>query len=275
MTIFKKLILSIHSELGDAIIKKRSCWSREEEGGVHWFERKGEQRSWPQSRTVSLLLITSNSWEKRHSSAPRALCACFPASQTPPQPSHFAAPLKHTLSPLSLPHLMMFLRKKTGIFTCTNIPALLMNISEACELCVMVQDLTASALYLDHRPMMAEQSRRKPIPPRTITNISESGLELSTISLMGEHWMHVVEGWSQYYCKISKMIPTCRAGSSALAAFLLLVFSIPWSLMSLIREQLQMEKHINMWAQIALDKFQLALDVQQRADLVTQHIFHT
>lgn len=110
------MILSIHSELGDAIIKKRSCWSREEEGGVHWFERKGEQRSWPQSRTVSLLLITSNSWEKRHSSAPRALCACFPASQTPPQPSHFAAPLKHTLSPLSLPHLMMFLRKKKWNF---------------------------------------------------------------------------------------------------------------------------------------------------------------
>lgn len=75
--------------------------------------------------------------------------------------------------------------------------------------------------------------------------------------------------------KGSKMIPTCRVGLSTLAVLLLLIFSIPRCLMSLIRKQLQMEKHINMCVQIVLDGFQLALDVPGGADLVTQHIFHT
>lgn len=133
--------------------------------------------------------------------------------------------------------------------------------------------LTGSALYPHHHPMMLELLQ-KPIPRTSQAQQVWSCQPSQWLEYIGYMLWRVIGNFIHSE-KGSKIIPTCRVGLSTLAVILRLIFSIPRCLMSLIRKQLQMEKHINTWAQIVLDAFQLALDVLGITDLVTQHIFHT
>lgn len=72
-----------------------------------------------------------------------------------------------------------------------------------------------------------------------------------------------------------KMIPIPMRSSNLYCTTLLLITSIPWCPMSLIRKQIQTESNVNMCLQNDLDEFQLVLGVPESANLVTQHIFHT
>lgn len=193
---FKKIILPYTASLGMQLLRSDPAGAerrRSGGGGVHWLERNGEQRSWPQSRTVSLLLITSNSREKRHSSAPESAVRLFSGSTNTPSTLTLCCTAETHPQPFVTSSFNDApVEKINWNFHLHQLPALLMNISEACELCVVVQDWLHQHFILIIVQWWQSRAGGKPIP----ANIPESGLELSTISLMGEHWMHVVDGWS-------------------------------------------------------------------------------